>query len=348
MIYPYGQSVRMVFGEMHGGRRLLIPLYWLLKEMAFYLPTPLRSLARELRSSQCEAILCQEYENPRFDVCVLLGKLMRLPVFASFQGGNYRSCHAESLARPLAMRACAGLIVGSGAEIRRVRARYGVPWRRLAYIFNPVDLETWRPFDRCQARAELNIPLQARVVAWHGRISLHKKGLDILLSAWEQVCREHLGRDLRLVLVGSGDDAPELQRRLAGLQLRGIHWINQFVHDPDKLRLYLSAADVYAFPSRYEGFPLAPIEAMACGLPVVATDVDGIRDILEGGEASGGLIVPQEDAAAFAQGLGRVLDDQDWARELGKRARCRVESCFSLKVIGGQLRQFILGSTIDA
>lgn len=348
MIYPYGQRVRLVFGELHGRRRLLLPLYWLLKEMAFYLHTPPRVLARELRYFQCDAILCQEYEYPRFDICVLVGKLMRIPVFASFQGGNYRSCRTENLTRPLAMRACAGLIVGSQAEIRRIRARYRVPWRRLAHTFNPIDSETWHPVDRCVARAVLDIPSGASVVAWHGRISLHKKGLDTLLSAWEQVCRTHAGRDLRLLLIGSGDDAPELQSRLDRLQLPGIHWIDQFVHEPDKLRLYLSAADVYAFPSRYEGFPVAPIEAMACGLPVVATDVDGIRDILENGETSGGIIVRQEDAAALAQALGRLLDDPDLARELGRRARCRVKSHFSLKVIGSQLREFMLGCAVDA
>jgi starch synthase len=348
MIYPYGQCVRQVFGEIHGGRRLLLPLYWLIKEMAFYLHTPPRLLAHELRHFRCDAVLCQEYEYPRFDICVLLGKLMRIPVFASFQGGNYRTCRTESLTRPLAMRACAGLIVGSQAEIRRVRTRYRVPRRRLAYIFNPVDVETWHPVDRCVARAVLDIPSQASVIAWHGRISLHKKGLDTLLSAWEQVCREHAGQDLRLLLIGSGDDAAELRSRLDRLQMPGIHWIDQFVHEPEKLRLYLSAADVYAFSSRYEGFPVAPIEAMACGLPIVATDVDGIRDILAGGEASGGVIVPQEDAAAHAQALGRLLDDPDLAHELGRRARCRAESQFSLTAIGSQLREFMLGSAIDA
>ncbi|HVX30186.1 MAG TPA: glycosyltransferase family 4 protein, partial [Nitrolancea sp.] len=348
MLYPYGQSVRQVFGEIRGPRRLLLPLYWFLKEAAFYLHTPPRALARELRHFQCDAILCQEYEYPRFDISVLLGKLMRIPVYASFQGGNYRSCHAENYTRPLAIRACAGLIVGSQSEIRRVRSHYRLPEKRLAAIFNPVDIETWHPDDRCAARASLDIPLRASIVAWHGRISLHKKGLDTLLSAWEQVCREHAGRDLRLLLIGSGDDAAELRSRLDRLQLPGVHWIDQFVHETDKLRLYLSAADVYAFSSRYEGFPVAPIEAMACGLPVVATDVDGIRDIFEAGEASGGVIVPPEEAAAFARALGRLLDDPGLARELGKRARCRAESHFSLTAIGRQLREFMLGSAIEA
>jgi starch synthase len=81
---------------------------------------------------------------------------------------------------------------------------------------------------------------------------------------------------------------------------------------------------------------------MACGLPVVAADAPGVPDILENGEASGGLVVPREDAAALARSLGLILDDEAWRREMAKRARRRVEECFSLEVVGKQLRDFIL------
>ena len=87
---------------------------------------------------------------------------------------------------------------------------------------------------------------------------------------------------------------------------------------------------------------MAPLEAMACGLPIVATDVEGIPDILDRGEASGGLVVPRNNAVELALALDRVLDDKAWSRELGKRARCRVEACFSLEAVGGQLRAFLL------
>jgi starch synthase len=81
---------------------------------------------------------------------------------------------------------------------------------------------------------------------------------------------------------------------------------------------------------------------MACNLPVVAADVAGISDILENGEASGGLVVPREDAKALALAIGRVLDDEAWGHELGKRARSRAEECFSFEVIGKQLCDTLL------
>jgi glycosyltransferase involved in cell wall biosynthesis len=343
MVYPYGRTLEEAFGPLRGVRRFLLPLYAMLKEAVLYLTTPLNLLAKELDSQSCAAILCQEYEYPRFDTCVLLGKAMRLPVFATFQGGNYHHSRLERFVRPHTMRACAGLIIGTRTEIERVRTRYNVPPAKLVRLCNPIDVNLWKATDQGEARAALGIPLDARVVAWHGRVALDKKGLDVLLGAWERLCRTRPDKDLRLLLVGTGDDADNLQQRLTSMQLRGVLWTNQFVHDPAIMRRYLSASDVYAFPSRYEGFPVAPLEAMACSLPVVASDVDGIPDILDGGEASGGIVVPRGNVAAFALALGRVLDDKAWSRELGERARRRVESCFSLEAIGRGLRAVLVG-----
>lgn len=338
---PYGRTVRDVFGEIRGTRWMLFPALAVLREVVLYLTTPLRLLAHELRRENCDVILCQEYEYPRFDACVLLGRLMRLPVFATFQGGDYQRSRLERLLRPLTLRASAGLIIATQSEVRRVRARYGIPPAKVARIFNPVDLEVWSCADRSEARAELGISLDARVAVWHGRVSMWRKGLDILLEAWERVCSQRPAKDLRLLLVGTGKDAEELRQRIATMQLQGVLWMSEFVQDRTVIRHYLSAADVYVFPSRLEGFPVAPIEAMACGLPLVAADAQGIPDILEGGEASGGIVVPRGNATELALALGRVLDDEAWSRELGRRARCRVEACFPLEAVGKQLRAFL-------
>jgi starch synthase len=340
MVYPYGQTVREVFGDIHGARRLLFPLYAMLREVALYLSTPHGLLAQQLKNERCTAILCQEYEYPRFDTCVLLGKWLRLPVFATFQGGNYHHNHLEQFLRPLSLRACAGLIIAPQNEAQRVCARYKVSPYKIARIFNPIDLELWKPMDRGDARAALAIPPDAQVVVWHGRVAIHKKGLDVLVQAWDRLCGEHGQRDLHLMLIGTGDDATELKHLLA--KFDRIIWVNRFIHEASEIVRYLSAADVYAFPSRYEGFPVALLEAMACGLPVVAAEAEGVPDILEGGEAAGGLVVPRDDADALADALGRLLNDPLWRREVGRRARRRAEAAFSLKPVGEQLRGFLL------
>ena len=335
---PYAAGLAEAAGELRGPSRLRAAF---LKELSPYLATPLRTLARELRRERCGVILCQDYEHARFDACVLLGRLAGLPVYGTFQGGNWQLSRFERPLRPLALRACAGLIVGSTVEADRLRRRYGVPDRKVARIFNPVDLRSWPPADRAAARSALGIPREARVVAWHGRVDLHRKGLDVLAAAWSAVRRGRPGRDLRLLLLGTGRDAPALCT-LLGDNL-GVHWTDEYVNDRAAIRRHLAAADVYAFPSRNEGFPVAPVEAMACGLPVVAADAPGVADILGAGDGAAGTIVPAGDAEAFARALGPLLDDPDLAAGLGARARRHAEARFSHERVGRELRAFLAG-----
>ncbi|HYZ76634.1 MAG TPA: glycosyltransferase family 4 protein [Gaiellaceae bacterium] len=331
---PYGRSVEQVFGEVP---RPLRPALVPLRDALLFLPTPPVALARTLRRLGCDAILCQEYEYPRFDVCAAVGRLTRLPVFASFQGGDYQRSRLERVTRPIALRGARALIVPTAAEAERLRRVYGVDEGRVARIFNPVDTAVWRPGGREEARRRLGLSPEARVAAWHGRVSIAKKGLDVLASAWAAICRARPDADLRLLLVGAGHHTEELDRLLADPAIRGVHRVERFVHDRAELRDLLVAADAYAFPSRLEGFAVALVEAMACGVPPVAADASGVREIL--GADSAGTLVPRDDPDALARGLLELLDDPQAARERGAAARRRVETAFSLERVGAQLRE---------
>ena len=346
LLNPYGRTTEQAFGEICGIRLLLFPFLALLKEVVLYLTTPLRSIARELRREGCSAILCQEYEYPRYDVCLLLGRLMGLPVFATFQGGDYQRSRVEKYVRLHTLRAGSGIIIGSQSEAERVRTRYGVPSAKVARIFNPVNVELWRALDRNEVRGALAIPHDAQVAVWHGRISIQQKGLDVLLEAWDRLCRRRPDRNMHLLLVGTGKDASKLRELIAATQRPNIFWLNEFVHDRATIRRYLSAGDVYVFPSRHEGFPVSPIEAMACELPVVAADAHGVSEILKGGEMSGGIVVPRDDPEALSLALDRLFENPAWRRDMGKRARRRVETSFSLDTVGKQLRRFLFGGQV--
>jgi glycosyltransferase involved in cell wall biosynthesis len=269
---------------------------------------------------------------------VLLGKLVHLPVFATFQGGDKISSPIEYPFRWLSLRASHGLIVAPQMERDRLESEYRIGAPKVVRIFNPMSVTTWQAIDRIEARHHSNIPIDARVAVFHGRMQIQHKGLDLLLEAWEQICQQRPDKDLRLLLVGTGSDAEELSHQIALRKLTGVMWINEYVRDRTAIQRYLSAADVYILPSRKEGFPVAPLEAMACSLPIVATDVAGISDILEHGEASGGIVIPREHVDRLALSLGQLLDDEMLSRELGKQARKRVEAGFSFEAIGPQLQ----------
>ncbi len=338
---PYGRNIRQAFGEHLSRKQLLRPVLAALNETVLYLVTPPRHLMRVVRQENCTALLCQEYEYPRFDVCVLVGRLLNLPVFATFQGGDYQRKRLERFVRPRAMRFCAGLIIPSEAEAERVRTTYKVPSHKIAPIFNPVDPDIWAPGNRDAGRARLGISDSARVAVWHGRVSLRSKGLDILLDAWRRVCSRRPQQDLRLLLVGAGNDADKLADLISQMDLHNVVWVRQFLNDRSTIREHLAAGDLYVFPSRHEGFPVAPLEAMASGLPLVAADASGVAEILPQVEASGGVIVPRENAEALALAVGRFLDNPAWTREMGTRARLRICSGFSPDVVGRQLRRFL-------
>ena len=302
-----------------------------------YVATPWRALAEEMRRDGCGAILCQEYEYPRFDGAVALGRVLGVPVFATYQGGAGPGSAIERPIRGVAVRRAAGLIAGSRTELDRVRAAYDVPDQRLALIPNALDVRRWVRTDRAAARAELGIADDAQVAVWHGRVEIESKGLDVLLDAWRVVAGPMPERRL-LLIVGTGQDANAFRRRVATAPA-GIRWEDRWVYEPSEVGRYLSAADVAIRPSRREGFAVSLVEAMACGLPVVATDVSGVPEAF--GEDPVGIVVPTEDPHAIARAVERLFGDDALRAELGRRARERAESEFSLAAVGARLRRFM-------
>ncbi|SEQ80459.1 Glycosyltransferase involved in cell wall bisynthesis [Lentzea xinjiangensis] len=146
-----------------------------------------------------------------------------------------------------------------------------------------------------------------------GRVA-HQKGQDLLLRAWPLVLAAV--PDARLVIVGDGPMAAAL--RATGHP--AVHWHGH----SDAVDTFYAEADVVVLPSRAEGMALVPLEAMACGRPVVAFDVEGVRQSL--GDA--GEVVPAGDVSALAHAVALRLADPELAAAEGKRGRVRAETLF--------------------
>jgi starch synthase len=343
MAYPYGESARQVFGqdeEPRGLRRLAMELA---REIGPYLATPPFRTARAMRSGRWRALLCQEYEYPRFDVSVLLGAALRVPVFGVFQGGVHRPGRVEALVRPRTTARAAGLIVGPEREVDRIRAEYPAAAPNIVRVVNPIDVDVWRPGDRDAPRRELGIEPEARVVAWHGRVAVHHKGLDLLLEAWRAIEERGEGNE-RLLLIGGGSDSAAVDHLVSRLGLHRVTRVDRHIHDAGLLSRYLSAADAYVLSSRHEGFPVALIEAMSCGLPVVAADVAGAEEIVGRDGDAAGIVIPAGAPGAIADAVIELLGDAGLRERLAARGRARAEERFSLAAVGEQLRELILSS----
>ncbi|MER7518509.1 glycosyltransferase [Streptomyces sp. NPDC126499] len=155
-----------------------------------------------------------------------------------------------------------------------------------------------------------------------------QKGQDVLLAAWPAVVARVPGA--RLVLVGDGPEAERLRAAApASVRFTGA------VADPAP---WYRAADVVVLPSRWEGMALAPLEAMACGRPVVVADVDGARESLPPGHEEP-CLVPPEDPTALAAALGRLLGGPDLRHSLGRQAREHVLSRFDVRRTGAAVAE---------
>jgi glycosyltransferase involved in cell wall biosynthesis len=147
-----------------------------------------------------------------------------------------------------------------------------------------------------------------------------QKGFDLLIGAFARLAADHPA--WHLTIIGEGPERARLEAEVARFGLTGRVHLPGAAKAPAVLLRAAAAGSVFAFPSRFEGFPNVLIEAMACGLPVVAADCRyGPGEILEGGR--GGLLVPVEDAAALAAALDRVMGDRALRDDLAGRARAR-------------------------
>lgn len=305
--------------------------------LASWARTPWSAFADIMRREGCGSVMIQDYEHPRFDALTLLARSMGLPVVATFQGGDTTLSPIERRVRPLAFRACRAIVAPSARERRRLITHHRLPPGAVADIPNPLDAEQWRAEPRQHARAALGLPQDAFIVMNHGRIDIARKGLDVLLDAWRQVVTTR--PDARLVMIGSGQDREAFRELSAGL--RNLHWLDSYVTDPPLLRQWLSAADVYVTLSRVEGMPVAPLEAMSCGLPVVASDTHGLADIFAAGPESGGVLVPVGDAASAARELLRLAADPRLREQLGRAARTTILGRYDLDRVGAALAQLV-------
>lgn len=338
IVNPYTHEAEEAAVDTKGWKRRWCSL---LLHAAPYCATPLLSLYRQIKKNYCTAILCQDYEHARFDSCIVLGKLLKLPVFATFQGGNWQMSYGEKWIRPFTIKACKGLIVASAVEAIRLKEKYKLPEEKLRKIFNPVDISMWGGWSQEEARKILEINTNKRIAIWHGRVDYYRKGLDILIDAWEKICNENGEENFELIILGSGVNSEMLRLRLAQSHVNNITWINEYINDRKKIYSYLKSADLYVFPSRNEGFPVAPLEAMACGLPLIAADAPGISDILQSGESSGGIVLKREDTNAFAATILYLLQDKEKTNKLGSSAVENIKQNFSLESVGAQLKQFM-------
>jgi glycosyltransferase involved in cell wall biosynthesis len=232
--------------------------------------------------------------------------LVRRPVVATLHDVIPGRHQAKERVSGWALRRCACVIAPSRAVAASVTAAGAVA----TVVGHGLDFPT--P-DRDAARAALGLPPDALVVGGVGRLH-RQKGWDILGRAAEVVATRVPAA--RFVLVGDGPLREHLETSFPAMRLAGYH---------EEAARLAAGFDVIAAPSRYDAFGLAPVEAMAAGVPVVAAAVDALPEVV----GPGAVLVPPDDVEAFAGALTGLLQDPRRRRELGRAGRAWASNRFS-------------------
>ena len=198
-------------------------------------------------------------------------------------------------------------------------------------LANGVDVQRFCPLEPAARlllrKTRFDLSPEALVVLYVGRL-VPVKGVDVLLRAWARLVGRETGRALVLVLVGDGPEREVLGRLSREL---GIASSVRFVGFSAQVGNWLNCADLFVLSSHSEGLSNALLEAMACGLPAVATAVGGAPEVIEDGV--NGLLVPADDDAALADALLRLVRDPGGAWQLGEAARQTILACYSMEAV---------------
>ena len=276
-------------------------------------PATLRRLGRVIRTFRPDVVQANAFHALRS--CALLRALGSLNVPLVYRNVSIasrwvRGPFSRTWGRWLVQRVDIVLSVGRAGADDFART-YGIARDRIRTVHRGVDIP--RNCDRDAQRARLagllNIPADGTLMFHLGGFT-DEKNHKGLLDAFELILQRH--PDVRLVMLGDGPLREPTERRIAGSRLTGRAFCTGYRADA---RVLLAAADILLLPSHIEGVPGAALEAGACRVPVVATNVGAVNEVIEHDRT--GLLVDAGDMASFAEQTCRLLDDPSLRSELG-------------------------------
>lgn len=204
----------------------------------------------------------------------------------------------------------------------------GVPVNKIAQIYNGVDSERFQPASEVQRRLPYDgfVSEQAIVIGTVGRLERVKDQLTLVRAFVELLkIAPQWSTSVKLVLVGDGSTRTRIETEVSSSGIADKVWITGSRDDVPAL---MAGMDVFVLPSVSEGISNTILEAMACGLPVIATRVGGNPELVMNGVT--GVLVPPEDPIAMAEALLQYLDQPNLRQRHGRAGRERVEASFSM------------------
>lgn len=258
-------------------------------------------------------LLDAHFAYPDGYAATLLGRWLRLPTSITLRGTEVPHSRKPALRARIAKALTrADRVFAVSDSLRQVAIGLGLPASKCRVIGNGIDLARFQPLPRDAARRRFNLPENAKILISVGAL-VERKGFHRVIACLPALMRDI--PDLHYLIVGGanpeGDMATQLRAQVtaAGLTAR-VHFLGAL--PPEELKWPLSAADIFVLATRNEGWANVFLEAMACGLPVIATDVGGNREVVCRPEL--GTIVPFGDQEGLTEALHDALR-RDWSAQ---------------------------------
>jgi glycosyltransferase involved in cell wall biosynthesis len=254
-----------------------------------------------------------------------LGRLAGVPVIVAHEHWSSKAGREVWVDR-LLYRLTDRILVPSQASKQLVMQMEGIPTRYLDVTYNGVDISQFKPgTEAATVRQELGLGPEDFVIGTVGRLSADKGGQDDLLWASNELRQSH--PNARLLIIGDGPLRPDLEKYATELGMLDSG-AAIFTGTRNDIARLLGAMDVFVLPSHKEALPVAVLEAMAMCLPVVATRVGGVPEVVRDG--STGLLVEPADRPSLRDALARLLSDRELAYRLGTSGQARVHAHFTV------------------
>ena len=366
---PYFPKLPLPFIPAHWQRAALIkeheviegietyhPRYFVTPKvgMRFYgnwMASSTEGIVRQLHAQQPFDLIDAHYVYPDGFAAIQLGKKLGVPVVITARGSDIHLFSQLPYIRPLlceALNEARGSIAVSNA-LKQGIVELGISSEKVTVIRNGINREIFYPRDRATSQQRLGLDANARVILTVASLTPNK-GLDRLIDALSLVVRQHT--NAKLYVIGEGPERAALESRITRHHLTS-HVLLIGSRPQAELPDWYSAADLFCLASHREGCPNVVIEAMACGTPIIATDVGGISELVTS-QAYGCLIPPRQSivedlAASISEALNNNWNRNEIASYGGARSWDNVaRELIELYLISSQQIQMPPGRTNTA
>lgn len=261
-------------------------------------------------------------------VGLILRKKYNIPLICSFRGSdidNYPKYDQFTYCLTKKVILESDQITTVSNALKIVAEGIGKPKKEIQIVYNGCDSKmfSYNKKERLRIRKKLRISLKKTVIIFVGKLA-KSKGIFELLTAFIKLNYKY--SDLYLILIGNISERTVLDKIISSNYANNkIHLVGEIPQN--EIPYWLSASDIFVFPTYNEGLPNALMEAMACGLPVVATKVGGIPEVVRDGQ--NGILIDKKNVTSIEHSIEKLIENKSMCKKMGERGRITIEEKFS-------------------